>query len=114
MNKAFILTFIYFFIAHLMTWFQLNGQFVWTWFKDHPLILCLLGIPVSYFYIIATKYSFIAFNELIWPGRLVGFAIGIISFAVLTNIFLGENINSKTIISLVLAIILVLIQVFWK
>ena len=49
MNKAFILTFIYFFIAHLMTWFQLNGQFVWTWFKEHPLILCLLGIPVSYF-----------------------------------------------------------------
>ena len=114
MNKAFILTIFYFLIAHLMTWFQLNGQFVWTWFKEHPLVLCLFGLPVSYLYILATKYSFDAFNELIWPGRLVGFAIGIISFAVLTNIFLGENINSKTIISLVLAIILVLIQVFWK
>ena len=114
MNKAFILTCIYFFIAHLMTWFQLNGQFVWTWFKEHPLILCLFGLPVSYLYILATKYSFDAFNELLWPGRLVGFAVGIISFAFLTNIFLGESINSKTIISLVLAIILVLIQVFWK
>ena len=114
MNKAFILTFIYFFIAHLMTWFQLNGQFVWTWFKDHPLTLCLLGIPVSYFYIIATKYSFIAFNELLWPGRLVGFAIGIASFAVLANIFLGESINTKTIVSLILALVLVCIQVFWK
>ena len=114
MNKAFILTCIYFFIAHLMTWFQLNGQFIWTWFKDHPLTLCLLGLPVSYFYIIATKYSFIAFDELIWPGRLVGFAIGIASFAVLANIFLGESINTKTIISLILAVALVCIQVFWK
>ena len=114
MNKAFILTIFYFLIAHLMTWFQLNGQFVWTWFKENPLILCLFGLPVSYLYILATKYSFDAFNELIWPGRLVGFAVGIISFAILTNIFLGESINNKTIISLVLAIILVLIQVFWK
>ena len=114
MNKAFILTFIYFFIAHLMTWFQLNGQFIWTWFKDHPLTLCLFGVPVSYFYIYATKYSFDAFNQLLWPGRLVGFAIGIISFAIFTSIFMGESINTKTTISLILAIILVCIQVFWK
>ena len=114
MNKAFILTCIYFFIAHLMTWFQLNGQFIWTWFKDHPLTLCLFGIPVSYFYIFATKYSFEAFNELLWPGRLVGFAIGIASFAILANIFLGESINTKTIVSLILALVLVCIQVFWK
>ena len=114
MNKAFILTLIYFFIAHLMTWFQLNGQFVWTWCKDHPLTLCLFGIPVSYFYIFATKYSFEAFNELLWPGRLVGFAVGIISFAIFTSIFMGEGINTKTTISLILSLTLVLIQVFWK
>ena len=114
MNKAFILTLIYFFIAHLMTWFQLNGQFVWTWFKDHPLTLCLFGIPVSYFYIFATKHSFEAFNELLWPGRFVGFAIGIVSFAIFTSIFMGEGINNKTIISLILSLVLVLIQVFWK
>ena len=114
MNKALILTILYFLGAHLMTWFQLNGQFVWTWFKDHPLTLCLFGIPVSYFYIFATKYSFEAFNELLWPGRFVGFAIGIISFAIFTSIFMGEGINNKTIISLILSLVLVLIQVFWK
>ena len=114
MNKPLLYTFLIFFITQSAVWFQTNGQFVWSWFKDHPLTLCLLGIPVSYFYIIATKYSFIAFNELLWPGRLVGFAIGIASFAILANIFLGESINTKTIISLILAVALVCIQVFWK
>ena len=70
MNKALILTTLYFLGAHLLTWFQLNGQFVWTWFKDHPLTLCLFGIPVSYFYIFATKYSFEAFENYYGPEDL--------------------------------------------
>ena len=82
MSRALLLCLAYFIGAHLMTWFQLNGQFIWSWFKDHPLTLCLFGIPVSYFYIVATKYSFEAFNQLLWPGRFVGFAIGMITFTV--------------------------------
>ena len=97
-----------------MTWFQLNGQFIWVWFKDHPLTLCLFGMPISYLYLMATKYSFVAFDELLWPGRFLGFAIGMITFTAFTAIFLGEGINNKTIISLILASILVCIQVFWK
>jgi hypothetical protein len=114
MSRALLLCLAYFLGAHLMTWFQLNGQFIWSWFKDHPLTLCLFGVPVSYLYILATKYSFIAFNELLWPGRFVGFAIGMITFTVFTSIFLGEGISNKTVISLLLAFILVCIQVFWK
>ena len=114
MNKALILTILYFLGAHLLTWFQLNGQFIWSWFKDHPFILSLFGIPISLGYIYGTKFAYSAFGGMLWPGRLVGFAIGIASFAVLANIFLGESINTKTIVSLVLAIILVCIQVFWK
>tara|TARA_B100001094_G_scaffold309814_1_gene343823 strand:- start:33 stop:377 length:345 start_codon:yes stop_codon:yes gene_type:complete len=114
MSRALLLCLAYFVGAHLMTWFQLNGQFIWSWFKDHPLILCLFGVPVSYFYIVATKYSFEAFNGLLWPGRFVGFAIGMIAFTIFTAIFLGEGVNNKTVVSLLLASILVCIQVFWK
>ena len=114
MNRALLLCLAYFTGAHLMTWFQLNGQFIWSWFKDHPLILCLFGVPVSWFYIVATKYAFEAFNGLLWPGRFVGFAVGMIAFTIFTSIFLGEGINNKTTVSLFLAFILVCIQVFWK
>ena len=114
MSKELLYTFLTFFTVQSAVWFQTNGQFIWSWFKDHPFILSLFGIPISLGYIWATKFAFAAFDGTLWPGRLIGFAMGIISFAILTNYYMGEGISTKVIVSLILAIILVLIQVFWK
>ena len=103
-----------FLLVQIVTWFQLNGQFVWPWFKNNVFLLCLLGIPISWLYILATKWGFIAFDGLIWPGRLLGFAMGMLTFAVCANIFMGEGMTPKTIVSLILATALTCIQVFWK
>ena len=111
---ALILCISLFLIVQVITWFQLNGQFVYPWFKNNMFILCLFGIPISWFYIEATRYGFIAFDGLLWPGRLLGFATGIFSFAVCTNIFMGEGLTTKTLVSLILATALVVIQIFWK
>ena len=103
-----------FIIAHILTFFQLNGQFFSSWFKNNVFLLCLMGIPISWLYIEATRLGFIAFEGLIWPGRLLGFATGIFTFALCANIFMGEGLTNKTIVSLILATILTIIQVFWK
>lgn len=114
MSKALLYTVIIFFITQTAVWFQTNGQFISEWCKNNPFILSLFGVPISLGYIYATKWAFIAFDSLLWPGRLLGFALGIISFTILTNYYLGEGITPKVIISLVLATVLVLIQAFWK
>ena len=111
---ALILCLVIFFIVQVITWFQLNGQFFSPWFKNNVFILCLMGVPISWLYIEATRMGFIAFDGLIWPGRLLGFAMGILTFAICANMFMGEGLNTKTIISLILATILTFIQVFWK
>ena len=111
---ALILCISTYLLVQLFTWFQLNGQFVWPWFKNNVFFLCLFGIPISWLYILATKWGFIAFDGIIWPGRLIGFGIGMLTFAICANIFLGEGLTTKTITSLVLATALVCIQVFWK
>ena len=111
---ALVLCLIIFFVVQVITWFQLNGQFFSPWFKNNVFILCLMGVPISWLYIEATRMGFIAFDGLIWPGRLLGFAMGILTFAICANMFMGEGLNTKTIISLILATILTLIQVFWK
>ena len=111
---ALILCVSTFLLVQLFTWFQLNGQFVWPWFKNNVFLLCLFGLPISWLYIEATRLGFIAFDGLIWPGRLLGFAMGMLTFAVCANVFLGEGLNTKTVVSLILATALTLIQVFWK
>jgi len=103
-----------FFVTHIFIWFQINGQFIWKWFSDNPMLLALLGAPVSYLLILSTKYMVAGFGGLLWPGRLVGFALGMIVFAILTWLMLGESFSSKTIVSLILAIALVAIQILWK
>ena len=101
-------------LAQIVIWFQTNGQFLWPWCKEHPHIMAAIGFPISYIFISATFHIVTGFDGLLWPGRLIGFAIGIILFSLLTLAFFGEGLSTKTVTSLVLAISLVLIQIFWK
>ena len=103
-----------FLLVQLLTWFLLNGQFIWPWFKNNVFLLCLFGLPISWLYIEATRLGFLAFDGLIWPQRFLGFAMGMLTFAICANVFLGEGLTWKTITSLILSAALVFIQVFWK
>ena len=103
-----------FLLTHIFIWIQINGQFVWKWVEEHPIIVSAFGMPISWLLIIATKYIVAGFDGQLWPGRLVGFALGMIVFAILTYYFLDEGITAKTAVSLILAITLVLVQIFWK
>ena len=103
-----------FILAHIIVWFQLNGQFFNEWFKSNNFILALFGVPISYLYIWATKYCYEGFDGLIWPGRFIGFACGMVIFAAFASFIMGEGITVKTGLSLILAVALVGIQIFWK
>jgi Kef-type K+ transport system membrane component KefB len=88
---------------------------MWPWFKKNPFIVALMGgTLVSYMFIKATAFVASYYDGLIWPGRFIGFAIGILSFALLTNYFMNEGVNAKTFISLILATAIIAIQLFWK
>ena len=109
-----LLGIVFFLLAHLITWFQLNGQFLWEWFQKNTFILAILGIPISYLYIWGTKHTVQHFDGTMWPARFIGFEGGIVIYAILVGMFFKEGINLKTLISLILATLLVFIQVFWK
>ena len=94
--KLFIYGALFFLTAHIITFFQLNGQFLWKFFKDNPLILSLIGVPMSYLFIMGTKYTVESFGGLLWPPRFVGFGIGIIMYAIFVGIFFNVGITYKT------------------
>jgi hypothetical protein len=106
---------ILFTIAQCIIWVQTNGQFVWPWFKRNPFLISLMGgTLISYIFIKGTSMVAEHFDGQLWPGRFIGQAGGMITFAILTFIFMNEGINVKTGISLILAAILIGIQIFWK
>ena len=103
-----------FLLGQVLVWYQINGQFLSDWIKERPLLMSLLGIPISYVYIVATRDLVVAFDGELWPQRLIGFSMGMIAFAFLTWFHLNQAITTKTAITLALAFAIVLIQVFWK
>ena len=101
-------------LGQAIIWFQGNGQFLWDVFKRNTFLISLFGVPVSYIMIIATKYFYMGFDGLIWPGRLIGFACGMLIFGFLTHHIMHEPITLKTLITIGLALGIVLIQIFMK
>jgi len=113
-SRLILISLFWFFIAHVAVWFQLNGQFKWDWFKNNEWVLALAGVPISFLYLLGTKYAVNGFDGLLWPGRFVGFGVGMVVYAIFTGYFFNEGITAKTAISLGLALVLISVQLFWK
>jgi len=105
---------ILFFISQSILWFQINGQFIYPVIEKNPLLVSLGSVLVTYIMIMGTKHTYAYFDGVIWPGRFIGFGIGIIIFAFLTYYFMGESINFKTLVSVLLAVTILGIQILWK
>ena len=104
-----------FLLGQTLAWYQTNGQFISPWIKKHPILIsAVLGIPVGLAYIYGTTYIVEASQGSVWSARIIGFVTGIISFSFLTYWYMGEGVNLKTGVILILATVIVLLQVFWK
>ena len=104
-----------FLIGQIMIWFQTNAQFISPWAKKNPWLLSIVGGSIiSYMFIKATAFVANYYDGALWPGRFIGFSLGICSFTFLTWYFMNEGINGKIMISLVLSFILICVQLLWK
>lgn len=105
----------FFILGQSLIWIQTNGQFVWPWFKRNPLpVSIIFGSIISYILIFATRYVVEYFDGELWPSRFIGFSTGIVTFSILTYVFLGEGLTTKTLVSLALSLCLIAVQLFWK
>ena len=110
-NKYILITIGIFLLNNILIWYQLNSQLVWEWAKGPKSmwLMSLLGIPISLLFWYATKIGYIGFGNL-WAVRFMGFATSMMTFPVMTYLYLGEAITLKTIVTIILAIIIMLLQ----
>ena len=111
MIKYIVLSIVTFLIVNVLVWYQLNSQLVWDWAKGYKSmwIMSLLGIPISLLMWLCTKWGYIGFGNL-WAVRFLGFATSMITFPIMTYFYLGEAITLKTLITILLAIIIMILQ----
>jgi len=112
--KDFIIGLIIGIFIQVVTFFQLQGPIRWLSWNKYYWLLVLAGIPISMVWMYYAKIMTAAFGGAVWPQRLIGFAIGAIVFAIGSWLIFKEPVTIKTIICLIMAISIVIIQVFWK
>tara|TARA_B100000287_G_scaffold106351_1_gene98620 strand:+ start:107 stop:451 length:345 start_codon:yes stop_codon:yes gene_type:complete len=110
-NRYIILTILIFLINNIVIWYQLNGQLVWDFWKTPRgiFVSLILGIPITALFWLATKWGYIGFGNL-WAVRFMGFATSMMTFPIMTYMYLGETITLKTFITIILSIIIMLLQ----
>jgi hypothetical protein len=107
------LSFSLLFFAQIISWFQMFGQFKWNFLRNNLLLVCVMGIPLSLMFFFSTKWGVEGFGNS-WSLRIVQFVMGIIIFTFLNFQLLGESLNQKNLICLVLCFLILFIQTFWK
>ena len=99
-------------IAAGLAFFQLQGHYVWPKMRFLSSMWWVYGtsliIAPLFFY--STKWSYEHFGAF-WNMRLAGFGVGTFVFGVMTWMLLSEIPTLKTIICLLLAIAIILIQI---
>ena len=105
----------YGFIAQVITFLQLQGQFQYKWVKDNMILITLITSPIISFLFIYSVRGFVSWaGGEIWPSRLIGFSIGIIVFSTMSYFLFKEPITTKTLVCLALALGIMGVQLFWK
>ena len=111
LNKYIVITTILFFVNNIIIWYQLNSQLVWEWAKTSKAMWfsALLGIPIGLLFWYGTKLGYQGFNSL-WSVRFIGFATSMMTFPIMTYFYLGEAMSLKTLITLLLALVIMILQ----
>lgn len=102
------------FLGQIGSFMQLQGALKYNWYDKYLWVILLSSIPVSWLYIKSVTFLVEGCGGEIWPSRLIGFAVGIMVFSILSVILFKETFTLKTMICLFLSFCIVSIQLFMK
>jgi len=101
-------------MGQIGTFLQLQGSYKYGWYEKYFWIVLLASVPLGYLYIKSVQFFIVGFDGQIWPSRLLGFAVGIIIFTLMSYLLFKEPLNLKNTICLGLGFLIILVQLFVK
>lgn len=105
---------LYGIIGQILVFFQIQGSLKYQLLQDYKWLVLLSGIPITWLFIESVRYIYLWSDGQLWPGRLIGFSIGIVVFSVMSILLFGEGVTTKTAVCLFLSVLILSIQIFWK
>ena len=103
---------IYLVVANVIAWYQIQGQFLSGkagQIFSNDFIVILMGVPIGWLLWKAATLSYIIFGG-VWNIRMIGFGLGTVIFGAMTALILKELPGWHTIISIILAVAIILLQ----
>ena len=101
-------------LGQVLVFFQVQGTVKYQFLQDHKMWVIIMGMPITWIFMMATKYLVSWSDGVLWPTRLIGFSVGIVVFAILSKVLFGEAISAKTAVCIGLALLIIVVQIFWK
>ena len=116
MNNFFIGLFIFvvYTVSQIFTFYQLQGHLWNKWIKENPFMMTLIGVPITYYVILASRNMVDLWDGQTWPNRIIGFCLGVIVFGIMSWFLLKEPATLKTLVCLSLSFVILGIQLFLK
>ena len=105
---------LYGIIGQVGSFLQLQGGIKYNWYPKYLWVSMLAAVPLSWFYLLSVQHFVKAFDGQVYPSRLLGFGLGIMVFTIMSWVLFKEHINDKTIVCLILALGIFVVQIFWK
>ena len=103
---------IYLVVANVIAWYQVQGQFLTGRageILNNDFIVILMGVPIGWLLWKAAFLSYTIFGG-VWNIRMIGFGLGTVIFGIMTALILKELPGWHTIISIILAVAIILLQ----
>ena len=101
-------------LGQVGSFMQLQGAMKLGWYPKYFWPMMLLSIPLSIAYVKSVEHFVNAFNGQLWPSRLIGFGLGIVTFSILSHYMFKEPFTPKTIVCIGLGLIIIALQILWK
>lgn len=111
MNKHLLAGMAFGLAAQVLTFVQLQVNVKLGLMQRYPVAILLSAIPLTWMHIKAVEHMALAFGGQLWPGRLIGFGVGIVVFTIMGMALFGEGLTVKNAICLALAVLILAIQV---
>jgi hypothetical protein len=105
---------VLFVLAHILSWLQLNMQFISEWWEGKGLLsVIIFGIPCGLLFWYAWGITTVSLGKSAWGARFLSYGLSYLTFPIMTHYLLGESMfTTKTILCVLLSLVIVFVQIY--